>query len=113
MYCKELAIKLQRRTKKSHFSVTNDMQEEVFMEKVDTVFDLITVYDPITVFDLITVFNQITVFDLITAHTPIRAQSSDFVVLRLQAVYFFVYFFIKAQNVGTHLNCIDLSMQFK
>ena len=29
-----------------------------------------------------------TVFDLITAHTPISAQSSDFVVLRLQAVYF-------------------------
>ena len=55
----------------------------------------------------------VTVFDLITAHTPISAQSSDFVVLRLQAVYFFVYFFIKAYVVGTHLNCIDLSMQFK
>ena len=25
----------------------------------------------------------------------------------------FVYFFIKAYVVGTHLNCIDLSMQFK
>ena len=25
----------------------------------------------------------------------------------------FVYFFIKAYLVGTHLNCIDLSMQFK
>ena len=25
----------------------------------------------------------------------------------------FVYFFIKAYVVGTHLNCIDMSMQFK
>ena len=25
----------------------------------------------------------------------------------------FVYFFINAYVVGTHLNCIDLSMQFK
>ena len=26
---------------------------------------------------------------------------------------FFLIFFIKASVVGTHLNCIDLSMQFK
>ena len=26
---------------------------------------------------------------------------------------FFLIFFIKAYAVGTHLNCIDLSMQFK
>ena len=58
-------------------------------------------------------FVRYTVFDLITAHTPISAQSSDFVVLRLQAVYFFVYFFIKAYVMGTHLNCINLWMQFK
>ena len=51
-----------------------------------------------------------TVFYLITAHTPTSAQSSNFVVFRLQPVYFFVYFFIKAYVVGTYLNCIDLSM---
>ena len=38
-----------------------------------------------------------TVFDLITAHTPISAQSRNSI----------------AYVVGTHLNCIDLSMQFK
>ena len=31
---------------------------------------------------------QYTVFDLITAYTPIRAQSSNAVVFRLQPVYF-------------------------
>ena len=51
-----------------------------------------------------------TVFDLITTHTPISAQSRNFVVFRYIP---FVYFFIKAYVVGTHLNCIDLSMQFK
>ena len=54
-----------------------------------------------------------TVFDLITAHTPISAQSRNSVVFRLQPVYFFLYFFTKAYVVGTHLNCIDKSMQFK
>ena len=49
-----------------------------------------------------------TVFDLITAHTPISAQSSN-----ITASIFFLYFFTKAYVVGTHLNCIDLSMQFK
>ena len=53
------------------------------------------------------------VFDLITAHTPISAQSRNPVVFRLQPVYFFLYFFTKAYVVGTHLNCIDKSMQFK
>ena len=57
--------------------------------------------------------NQHTVFDLITAHTPISAQSRNSVVFRLQPVYFFLYFFTKAYVVGTHLNCIDKSMQFK
>ena len=51
------------------------------------------------------------VFEIINAHIPIRAQLSKSIVLRLQPVYFFVYFFIKAYAVGTHLNCIDLSMQ--
>ena len=55
----------------------------------------------------------ITVFDLITAHTPISAQSRNSVDFRLQPVYFFLYFFTKAYVVGTHLNCIDKSMQFK
>ena len=54
-----------------------------------------------------------TVFDLITAHTPISAQSRNSTVFRLQPVYFFLYFFTKAYVVGTHLNCIDKSMQFK
>ena len=42
-----------------------------------------------------------TVFDLITADTPISAQSSNSVVFRLQPVYF-----LKANVVGTDLNCI-------
>ena len=55
-----------------------------------------------------------TVFNLITARTPISTQSRNSVVFRLQPVYLkFPYFFIKAYVVGTHLNCIDLSMQFK
>ena len=44
---------------------------------------------------------------------PVSAQSSKSIILRLQPVYFFVYFFIMAYVVSTHLNCIDLSMQFK
>ena len=57
--------------------------------------------------------SRTTVLDLITAHTPISAQSSNLVVFRLQPVYFLSTFFIKAYVVGTHLNCIDLSMQLK
>ena len=53
-----------------------------------------------------------TVFELITAQTPISTQSSNSVIFRLQPVYIVVYFLIKAYVVGTHLNCIDLSMQF-
>ena len=52
----------------------------------------------------------ITVFDLITAHTPLSAQLSNSVVFRLQSVYFLS---VKAYVMGTHLNGIDLSMQFK
>ena len=33
--------------------------------------------------------------------------------LQITAKVLFVYFFIKAYVVGTHLNFIDLSMQFK
>ena len=32
---------------------------------------------------------------------------------QITASVLFLYFFIKAYVVGTHLNCIDLSMQFK
>ena len=53
-----------------------------------------------------------TVFNLITAHSPISAQSSNFLVSRLQSVYFYLLF-LKAHVVGTHLNCLDLSRQFK
>ena len=52
--------------------------------------------------------NMSTVFDLITAHTPISAQSSN-----ITASIFPLYFFTKAYVVGTHLNYIDLSMQFR
>ena len=53
----------------------------------------------------------LTVFYLITAHTPISAQK--FRSLQITASILFLYFFIKVYVVGTHLNCIDLSMQFK
>ena len=50
-------------------------------------------------------------------HTLISAQSVNSIVFRLQPVYFFVYFIIKAYFVGTHLNlliefkwCYDLSL---
>ena len=52
---------------------------------------------------------RIAVFDLITAHIRISAQSSDSVVFRLQPVYVLCTTYV----VGTHLNCIDLSMQFR
>ena len=52
-----------------------------------------------------------TVFDLIIAHTPIRAQSSNFIVFRLQPMYFcllsIIMFFVTHSNyliVGSHLN---------
>ena len=55
--------------------------------------------------------NISTVFDLITTHTHISAQSSNFLVIRLQAVT--IYFFMKAYAVGTHLICLDKSRLFK
>ena len=56
----------------------------------------------------------LTVFDLITAHTPISSRSSNEVYsLQITASVFSRYFFIKAYDVGTHLNCINLLMQFK
>ena len=45
-----------------------------------------------------------TLFDLITTHTPISALSHNSVVLQITASVLFVYFFIKAYLVGTHLN---------
>ena len=53
-------------------------------------------------------FIEFTTFNLITACTPISTQSSHSVVFTLQPVYF-----TKTYVVGTHLNCIDLLMQFK
>ena len=57
--------------------------------------------------------NTYTVFYLITAHTPIKRTVEKFRSLKITASVLFLYFFIKAYVVGTHLNCIDLSMQFK
>ena len=37
----------------------------------------------------------------------------QFPTLQITASVLFVYFFIKAYIAGMHLNCIDLSMQFK
>ena len=73
----------------------------------------LTVYVQKSLFYLLVFKKSTTVFDLITAHTPISAQSRNSVVFRLQPVYFFLYFFTKAYVVGTHLNCIEKSMQFK
>ena len=36
-----------------------------------------------------------------------------YVIVVFLFVFFFLIFFIKAYVVGTHLNCIDKSMQFK
>ena len=47
------------------------------------------------------------IFDLITTNTLISTYSSSFVVFRLQP------FFIKAYVVGSHLNCLNSSRQFK
>ena len=58
----------------------------------------------------------ITVFDLITAHThiyPYKRTVKQIRSLQIRASVLFVYFFIKAYVVGTHLKCMDLSMQFK
>ena len=47
-------------------------------------------------------------------HTyPYKRTVKQFRTLRITASVLFGYFFIKAYAVGTHLNCIDLSMQFK
>ena len=55
------------------------------------------------------------VFDVITAHAPVSTQSSNSVVhcIQITAIVNFVYYFIKAFVVRTHLNCIDLSMRLK
>ena len=53
-----------------------------------------------------------TVFALITARAPISAQSSTWVVFTLQSVYFYLPLY-KTYVVGTHLNCLDKSRQFK
>ena len=49
----------------------------------------------------------------ITAFTPISAQSSNLAVFKLQPVYIYLYIFIKAYIVATHLNYLDKSRHFK
>ena len=44
---------------------------------------------------------------------PIHRTDKQYRSLQIIASVIVVYFFIKAYVVGTHLNCIDLSMQFK
>ena len=44
---------------------------------------------------------------------PYKRTVKKFRSLQMAVSTSFVYFFIKAYIVGTHLNCIDLSMQFK
>ena len=44
---------------------------------------------------------------------PYKRTVEKFRSLQITASVLFLYFFIKAYVVGTHLNCIDLSMQFK
>ena len=47
-------------------------------------------------------------------HTyPYTRTVKTFRSLQITASVIFLYFFLKAYVVGTHLNCIDLSMQFK
>ena len=44
---------------------------------------------------------------------PYKRSLMKFPSLQITASVLFIYFFIKAYVVGSHLNCIDLSMQFK
>ena len=44
---------------------------------------------------------------------PYKRTLMKFRSLQITASVLFIYFFIKAYVVGSHLNCIDLSMQFK
>ena len=44
---------------------------------------------------------------------PYKRTVKKFLSLQITASVIFLYFFLKAYVVGTHLNCVDLSMQFK
>ena len=44
---------------------------------------------------------------------PYKRTVKKFRSLQITASVIFLYIFLKAYVVGTHLNCIDLSMQFK
>ena len=44
---------------------------------------------------------------------PYKRTVKKFSSLQITASVLFLYFFIEAYVVVTHLNCIDLSMQFK
>ena len=50
-----------------------------------------------------------TLFEPVTTHTPLSAQSSNFLVFRLQPA--FIYLFLLTYVIGTHLNCLDLFRQ--
>ena len=55
-----------------------------------------------------------TVFDVTwLSHIPYKHTAKPFHSFQITASVLFVYFFIKAYVVSTHLSCIDLSMQFK
>ena len=47
--------------------------------------------------------SRVTIFNLITAHTPYKRTVKQFWSLQITARVLFVYFFIKAYVVGTHL----------
>ena len=70
------------------------------------------VTDSFTALSEATIITRSTIIDLITEHAPISAQSSNLVVFRLQPVYFYLLLY-KTYVVGTHLNCLDKSRQFK
>ena len=44
---------------------------------------------------------------------PYKRTVKQFRSLQITASALFVYFFLKTYVMGAHLNCIDLSMQFK
>ena len=66
------------------------------------------------VFQVSTAKNEINLFNnqvLIVA--PLTFAPAGAMTPSEEFLFIFVIFFIKVYFVGTHLNCIDLSMQFK
>ena len=89
------------------------MSNPVFWGKIRKIF---------TVFDLITAL-CVKVFKNYREHSAVVkyvSTCSGYTIKKSQKrpclmiiMHFFLILFIKAYVVGTHLNCIDLSMQFK